>query len=195
MSLPHCRHTRRCLLPDTQDIICKTVLQDLSGRPFLGFDVDIPTERIGTFDTQLVEHFFCSLANTGPLPNCRQHNGVVVWKAALCCVCVLLCTHMCLHTALHGFSSLCLCCRRCHTAHPQAGGPQQPPHRGGHLQVLCACAAAGDRGRSAPPGHDCILEGCAHAAVTEGCSRALNAGLLVQQHADVVSISFDFVRK
>jgi imidazoleglycerol-phosphate dehydratase len=45
----------------------QTVLQDLSGRPFLGFDVDIPTERIGTFDTQLVEHFFCSLANTGPL--------------------------------------------------------------------------------------------------------------------------------
>ena len=40
-------------------------MQDLSGRPHLGFSVDIPTERIGTFDTQLVEHFFQSLANTG----------------------------------------------------------------------------------------------------------------------------------
>lgn len=39
-------------------------MQDLSGRPHLSFDVDIPTERIGTFDTQLVEHFFQSLANT-----------------------------------------------------------------------------------------------------------------------------------
>ena len=43
------------------------MLQDLSSRPYLGFDVEIPTERIGTFDTQLVEHFFCSLANTGLL--------------------------------------------------------------------------------------------------------------------------------
>jgi imidazoleglycerol-phosphate dehydratase len=41
------------------------VLQDLSGRPHLSFDCDIPTERIGNFDTQLVEHFFSSLATTG----------------------------------------------------------------------------------------------------------------------------------
>lgn len=40
------------------------VVQDLSGRPHLSFDVDIPSDRIGTFDTQLVEHFFQSLANT-----------------------------------------------------------------------------------------------------------------------------------
>ena len=39
-------------------------MQDLSGRPHLSFDLDIPTGRIGTFDTQLVEHFFQSLANT-----------------------------------------------------------------------------------------------------------------------------------
>ena len=30
---------------------------DISGRPFLAFDVDIPTERIGTFDSELVEEF------------------------------------------------------------------------------------------------------------------------------------------
>ena len=39
-------------------------MQDLSGRPHLSFDVDIPSERIGTYDTQLLEHFFQSLANT-----------------------------------------------------------------------------------------------------------------------------------
>ncbi len=39
-------------------------LQDLSGRPHLSFDVTPPTDRIGTYDTQLLEHFFQSLANT-----------------------------------------------------------------------------------------------------------------------------------
>ena len=39
-------------------------LQDLSGRPHLSFDLQIPTERIGNYDTQLVEHFFQSVVNT-----------------------------------------------------------------------------------------------------------------------------------
>ncbi|KAL3642017.1 imidazoleglycerol-phosphate dehydratase [Castilleja foliolosa] len=37
---------------------------DLSGRPHLSYDLHIPTERVGTYDTQLVEHFFQSLVNT-----------------------------------------------------------------------------------------------------------------------------------
>jgi len=40
------------------------VVLDLSGRPYLGWDLEIPTERIGNFDTQLVEHFFQSFVNT-----------------------------------------------------------------------------------------------------------------------------------
>ncbi|KAG6547874.1 hypothetical protein Mapa_010694 [Marchantia paleacea] len=40
------------------------VALDLSGRPFLGYNVDIPTQRVGTYDTQLVEHFFQSVVNT-----------------------------------------------------------------------------------------------------------------------------------
>ncbi|KAL3677700.1 hypothetical protein R1sor_020656 [Riccia sorocarpa] len=40
------------------------VVLDLSGRPYLGYTVDIPTQRVGTYDTQLVEHFFQSLVNT-----------------------------------------------------------------------------------------------------------------------------------
>ncbi|XP_056165918.1 imidazoleglycerol-phosphate dehydratase 1, chloroplastic-like isoform X3 [Syzygium oleosum] len=40
------------------------VALDLSGRPHLSFDLQIPTQRVGTYDTQLVEHFFQSLVNT-----------------------------------------------------------------------------------------------------------------------------------
>jgi imidazoleglycerol-phosphate dehydratase len=40
------------------------VVLDLSGRPHLSCDLQIPTERIGNYDTQLVEHFFQSLVNT-----------------------------------------------------------------------------------------------------------------------------------
>jgi imidazoleglycerol-phosphate dehydratase len=35
---------------------------DLSGRPFCVYEVALPTTRVGTFDTELVEHFFQSLA-------------------------------------------------------------------------------------------------------------------------------------
>lgn len=31
---------------------------DLSGRSFLGYDLKIPTEKVGDFDTELVEEFF-----------------------------------------------------------------------------------------------------------------------------------------
>lgn len=35
---------------------------DISGRPFLVFDVTIPSERIGLFDSELVEEFLRALA-------------------------------------------------------------------------------------------------------------------------------------
>ena len=31
---------------------------DLSGRSYLGYDLTIPTEKVGTFDTELVEEFW-----------------------------------------------------------------------------------------------------------------------------------------
>ena len=31
---------------------------DLSGRSFLGYELEIPTEKVGTFDTQLTEEFW-----------------------------------------------------------------------------------------------------------------------------------------
>ncbi|XP_058100774.1 imidazoleglycerol-phosphate dehydratase 1, chloroplastic-like isoform X3 [Magnolia sinica] len=49
---------------------------DLSGRPHLSYDLNIPTERVGTYDTQLVEHFFQSLVNTsGMTLHIRQLAG------------------------------------------------------------------------------------------------------------------------
>lgn len=35
---------------------------DVSGRPFLVFKVDFPTQKIGSFDTELVREFFQALA-------------------------------------------------------------------------------------------------------------------------------------
>ncbi|KAK9287610.1 hypothetical protein L1049_016045 [Liquidambar formosana] len=49
---------------------------DLSGRPHLSYDLCIPTQRVGTYDTQLVEHFFQSLVNTsGMTLHIRQLAG------------------------------------------------------------------------------------------------------------------------
>lgn len=38
---------------------------DLSGRPYLVWDVALPTPRIGTFDTELVREFFQALSTHG----------------------------------------------------------------------------------------------------------------------------------
>eukprot|EP00889_Picochlorum_renovo_P002528 jgi/Picre1/29558/NNA_004944.t1 len=52
------------------------VVLDLSGRPHLSCSLDLPTERIGTYETQLVEHFFQSMANTsGMTLHIRQLDG------------------------------------------------------------------------------------------------------------------------
>ncbi|EAQ10407.1 imidazoleglycerol-phosphate dehydratase [Maritimibacter alkaliphilus HTCC2654] len=38
---------------------------DLSGRPYLVWNVDIPTPKIGTFDTELVREFFTAFSGNG----------------------------------------------------------------------------------------------------------------------------------
>ena len=43
-------------LPMDESLILSAV--DLSGRGCLGYALDIPTEKVGTFDTELVEEFF-----------------------------------------------------------------------------------------------------------------------------------------
>ena len=44
------------VLPMDEALILTAV--DISGRGYLGFDLDIPTEKIGTFDTELVQEFW-----------------------------------------------------------------------------------------------------------------------------------------
>ncbi|WP_136635447.1 imidazoleglycerol-phosphate dehydratase HisB [Pseudooceanicola onchidii] len=52
-----------CLLP-MDDALVRCAL-DLSGRPFLVWNVDLPTPKIGTFDTELVREFFQALSTHG----------------------------------------------------------------------------------------------------------------------------------
>jgi imidazoleglycerol-phosphate dehydratase len=52
-----------CLLP-MDDALVRAAL-DLSGRPFLVWNVAMPTAKIGTFDTELVREFFQALATHG----------------------------------------------------------------------------------------------------------------------------------
>jgi imidazoleglycerol-phosphate dehydratase len=40
---------------------------DVSGRPFLVWDVDFPRAKVGTFDTELVREFFQAFAQAGRL--------------------------------------------------------------------------------------------------------------------------------
>lgn len=44
------------ILPMDESLILTAV--DLSGRGYLGYDLQIPTQKVGTFDTELVEEFF-----------------------------------------------------------------------------------------------------------------------------------------
>jgi imidazoleglycerol-phosphate dehydratase len=43
------------------------VALDVSGRPFLVFRTEFPTEKIGAFDTQLVREFFQAFAGNAGL--------------------------------------------------------------------------------------------------------------------------------
>ncbi len=52
-----------CLLP-MDDALVRTAL-DLSGRPYLVWNVEMPTAKIGTFDTELVREFFQSFSTHG----------------------------------------------------------------------------------------------------------------------------------
>ena len=52
-----------CLLP-MDDTLIRTAL-DLSSRPFLYLDIDMPTDKIGSFDTELVREFFQAVSTHG----------------------------------------------------------------------------------------------------------------------------------
>lgn len=43
------------------------IVLDLSGRSYLVFDVDIPVERIGSFETEMTREFFLAFANNAKM--------------------------------------------------------------------------------------------------------------------------------
>ena len=61
-----------CLLP-MDDALVRAAL-DLSGRPYLVWNVDLPTAKIGTFDTELVREFFQAFST---------HSGMTLHVDAL----------------------------------------------------------------------------------------------------------------
>ncbi|GAB4356269.1 MAG: imidazoleglycerol-phosphate dehydratase HisB [Cyanophyceae cyanobacterium] len=53
------------------------VALDFSGRPHLSYGLEIPTERVGTYDTQLVREFFVAIVNHAQLTlHIRQLDGI-----------------------------------------------------------------------------------------------------------------------
>ncbi|WP_069790555.1 imidazoleglycerol-phosphate dehydratase HisB [Cyanobacterium sp. IPPAS B-1200] len=53
------------------------VTLDFSGRPHLSYGLDIPTQRVGTYDTQLVREFFVAIVNHCQITlHIRQLDGI-----------------------------------------------------------------------------------------------------------------------
>lgn len=57
-----------CILPMDEALILSAI--DFSGRGFLAYDVQIPTEKVGDFDTELVEEFWRGFVRNA---NCTLH--------------------------------------------------------------------------------------------------------------------------
>ena len=53
------------ILPMDEALILTAV--DISGRSYLGYGLTIPSQKIGTFDTQLVEEFFLAFTRQCPM--------------------------------------------------------------------------------------------------------------------------------
>ena len=63
-----------CTLPMDEALILTAV--DLSGRGMLCYDLQVPTQKVGTFDTELVEEFLIALARRGDMSiHVRQLAG------------------------------------------------------------------------------------------------------------------------
>lgn len=63
-----------CILPMDEALIMTAV--DISGRDYLGYGLDIPTEKVGTFDTELTEEFWLGFVrNAGITFHIRQLAG------------------------------------------------------------------------------------------------------------------------
>ena len=62
------------LLPMDESLVLCAL--DLSGRSYLAYGLEIPTEKIGDFDSELVEEFFLALTrNAGITLHLKQLDG------------------------------------------------------------------------------------------------------------------------
>lgn len=62
------------ILPMDEALIMAAV--DISGRSYLGFDFQIPSQKVGTFDTELVEEFFLAFVRNANITlHLRQLAG------------------------------------------------------------------------------------------------------------------------
>lgn len=63
-----------CILPMDEALIMCAV--DISGRNYLGYSLEIPTEKVGTFDTELNEEFWLGFTrNAGVTLHLQQLAG------------------------------------------------------------------------------------------------------------------------
>lgn len=78
------RRYASCDLP--MDEAMTTAAIDVSGRPFLVWDVDFPREKIGSFDTELVREFFNAFAQAARITlHVKNHYGVNAHHIAETC--------------------------------------------------------------------------------------------------------------
>ena len=62
------------MLPMDETLIAAAI--DLSGRAYLGYALDIPTEKVGTFDCELVKEFWLAFVRTAACTlHIRQMTG------------------------------------------------------------------------------------------------------------------------
>ena len=54
-----------CMLPMDETLVLCAV--DLSGRPYLSFDAEFTTDRVGYMDTEMVKEFFYAISYSGEL--------------------------------------------------------------------------------------------------------------------------------
>jgi imidazoleglycerol-phosphate dehydratase len=64
----------QCLLPMDETLVLAAL--DLSGRAYLAWDMQIPADKVGSFDTELAREFFLALVREGGITlHIRQMAG------------------------------------------------------------------------------------------------------------------------
>lgn len=78
------RRYASCDLPMDEAMTSAAI--DVSGRPFLVWDVEFPREKIGAFDTELVREFFNAFAQGARITlHVRNHYGINAHHIAETC--------------------------------------------------------------------------------------------------------------